>query len=397
MEELLEISQNLVINVNSDFKRYLFERISWNKRLIGIKGARGTGKTTLLLQRLKDLQLPPSQAAYFSLDELYFTTHSLVETASSFYKKGGKLLILDEVHKYPTWSIEIKNLYDRYKNLQIVFTGSSIMEISRQEADLSRRALMYELRGMSYREYLRYQHKISLPALTLNQILSPNSNIRKILPTEFKPLANFEEYIRFGYYPFYREDGEHYYARLRQLVRKIVEYDMAELKGFDIRHAKKLLQLLYVIAQAVPFKPNLTKLSAKTQIHRNSINNYLHFLDEARLIDLLLPEGVSISTLQKPEKIYLNNTNLLYALSETLPSEGTVREVFFNNQLKVEHQVNQASKTDFKIDDKFYFEVGGRNKGGQQIRNLQNTWIVKDGLEYSVGRSIPLWLFGFLY
>jgi len=328
MEELLELSIRLIGKVSLDFKRYLFGEISWNNRLIGIKGARGTGKTTLLLQKLKELNMPINQTAYFSLDELYFTTNSLLETAKIFYQQGGKILVLDEVHKYKDWAREVKNLYDRYDDLQIIFTGSSIIDIAKQEADLSRRALMYELKGMSYREYLYFQHQLTFPVIDLEQLLSVNFKWKDYFPNNFKPLIWFNEYLQFGYYPFYKNDRVNYHKLLRQLVRTIVEVDMAELQGFDIRHAKKMLQLIYVIAQQVPFKPNINSLAQKTGIHRNSINNYLLFLQEARLVFLLNYNGISTATLQKPEKIFMENTNLLYALSEQPPSEGTIRETF---------------------------------------------------------------------
>jgi predicted AAA+ superfamily ATPase len=397
MDDLLIVSQQKISSVNLSFKRYLFSKINWSNRLIGIKGARGTGKTTLLLQWLNQLNLTHKQKAYLSLDELYFTNHSLLESAQSFYQQGGKVLVLDEVHKYPTWSTEIKNLYDRYDDLKIVFTGSSIIEISRQEADLSRRALMYELWGMSYREYLHLTHNLILPILTLDEILDAGGKPLENLPVGFKPLEYFNEYLRYGYYPFYSSNPENYYQLLRQLCRAIVEYDMAELKGFDIRHSKKMLQLLYVVAQQVPFKPNINNLAQKTQIHRNSINNYLYFLHEARLIHLLYEQGISTATLQKPEKIYMGNTNLLYALSESTLSAGTLREVFFNNQVNVLNRVNHTPETDFVVNGSHYFEVGGKSKKTKQIAGLSSAWVVKDNLEYPVGKSIPLWLFGLLY
>lgn len=396
MEELLEISQNRILGVATDFKRYLFQQINWNDRLIGIKGARGVGKTTMLLQWLHEQELSPKEKAYLSLDELYFTTNRLVDAAKYFYQQGGKILVLDEVHKYPTWSVEIKNLYDRYSDLQIIFTGSSIIDISKQEADLSRRALVYELPGLSYREYLELKHKVKLPVLSLEQIVS-DVNIRKFFPVDFKPLAWFNDYLKEGYYPFFIESKESYHRRIQQLVRTIIEFDMAEMKGFDIRHAKKMLQLIYIIAQQVPFKPNINQLSQKTLIHRNTIKNYLYFLHEARLIHLLFTPTSSVAALQKPEKIFLHNTNLLFSLSEQIPSAGTVREVFFNNQLSVQHRVFQSKTTDFEVDHRYHFEIGGKNKTTKQISGLKNAWIVKDNTEFPVGQSIPLWLFGFLY
>lgn len=396
MNELLEISRHKISTVNLDFQRYLAYQIDWSNRLICVKGARGTGKTTLLLQWLRQQNRPSTEIAYFSLDELYFTTHGLLETIRHFYQQGGKTVVLDEVHKYPTWAREIKNLYDRYADLQIVFTGSSIIEIARQEADLSRRALMYELWGLSYREYLEFYHNIKIRPFAVSELLK-GAVMSNMLPLGFKPLAHLDHYFRYGYYPFFKEDETGYHQRLRQLCRTMVEYDMAEIKGFDIRHAKKMLQLLYVIAQQVPFKPNINSLAEKTQIHRNSINHYLYFLHEARLLHLLYAERQSVATLQKPEKVYLNNTNLLYALSEEHPSRGTVREVFCYAQLRIKHKVSQAGTTDFLVDDRYYFEVGGKSKKQKQIASLPSAWLIKDDLEWAVGNTLPLWQLGLLY
>ncbi|TVQ95128.1 MAG: AAA family ATPase [Bacteroidetes bacterium] len=397
MEELLNLSNKLVNDVPVKFKRYLFGKINWNNRLIGIKGARGTGKTTLLLQWLKQKGMPSSKGAYLSLDDIYFTSHSLLDTGNEFYQKGGKFLVLDEVHKYPHWAREIKNLYDRYNDLQIIFTGSSIIDISRQEGDLSRRVLMHELPGLSYREYLKMNGYLDVEAITMDIITENNQGIRNMFPTDFRPLEYFDDYLMHGYYPFYSEDKTGYRTRLRQLVRQIVESDMAEIKGFDIRNAKKMLQLIYIIAQQVPFKPNIVKLSQKSQIHRNSIINYLYFLEEARLIRLLYPSGVSIATLQKPEKIFLNDSNLLYAIAENQLSKGTIRETFFLNQVSVLHRVNQPENIDFEVNGKYLFEVGGTGKNNKQIKGLSNAFVVKDSVEYPAGNALPLWIFGFLY
>lgn len=397
MDDLLSLSQKKIAKVPLGFKRYLLDKINWTNRLIGIKGARGTGKTTMLLQWLNLQKLPTSQVAYFSLDELYFTKHSLVDTAQIFYNQGGKVLALDEVHKYPTWAQEIKNLYDRYEDLHILFSGSSIIDIARQEGDLSRRAVMYELRGLSYREYLNFRHQLDFTPLSLHQLLENTGEIQKLFDDEFKPLAFLKDYFKFGYYPFYESDAESYHMQLRQLTRTIVETDMSELQGFDIRHARKMMQLIYVVAQQVPFKPNITALAAKTGLHRNSVNNYLYFLNEARLIHLLYSPGNSVSTLQKPEKVYLDNPNLLYALAESLPLLGTVREVFFASQVSVTHRIFQGSLADFVVDSKYHFEIGGRTKGTKQIAHIPEGWIVKDDLDFPIGRSIPLWMFGFLY
>jgi len=397
MLKLLEQSEHLLSHISLTFKRYLFDQIKWNSRLIGIKGARGTGKTTLLLQWLKMQDLPPHQAAYFSLDDLYFTQHFLKDTIREFYLQGGKILVLDEVHKYPHWSAEIKNSYDFFPELKIIFTGSSIIDISRQEGDLSRRALMYELPGLSYREYLSMAGILHLPSMDLTSLLTNASDFKKLFPADFRPLQYFGNYLRYGYYPFTLEDAGSAYQRINQLVRTIVNYDMAELKEFDIRNAKKILQLIYVIAQQVPFKPNMTTLAEKTSIHRNSLTNYLHYLEQAKILSLLYPAGISTATLQKPEKIYLNNTSLLYALAEEGAELGAVRETFFLSQIAVNHTVQMPKQGDFIVDKKYTFEIGGKSKTAAQIKGTEHAYVVQDGIETPIGNHLPLWMFGFLY
>jgi len=396
MEELLEISHSLIGRTSLSFERYLKDKIAWDEKLIGIKGARGTGKTTLILQYLKRKKDEGFQVTYFSLDELFFLENSLVETAKAFYQNGGKILALDEVHKYPSWSREIKNLHDRYSDLQIIFSGSSIIDISKVEGDISRRAIIYELHGLSFREYLLFKKNLVLPLLSLEQIISSTNDLRSFFPNDFKPISFFKEYLVTGYFPFSGKNEDLYFQKLRQMIRTIVEYDMAEIKGFDIRNGKKLLQLLYIVAQQVPFKPNLSSLASKTSIHRNSLSLYLQYLAEARLIELLYPEGISVSTLQKPEKIFINNTNYLFALAEKSPEIGSVREIFFQSQIKVNHQINDSKTVDFLVDKSFNFEIGGKNRSRKQLIS-EDHFLVKDDLEYPVGQNIPLWVFGFLY
>ena len=397
MEALLEISRNLVQGVDNSFKRLLYSTIDWNNRLIGIKGQRGCGKTTMLLQRLNELGKSPQEAAYFALDDIYFTTNSLVETATEFHKKGGQYLFLDEVHKYPGWAQHIKSLHDYYADLKIVFTGSSIIDIAREEGDLSRRARMYELQGLSYREYLKYSGVIELQPLSLEEILQKDKPWQRNFPPSFCPLQYFESYLKQGYYPFFKEDPDGLQERLKQLLWKIVESDMAELQDFDVRNAKKMMQLLYILAANVPFKPNISKLAEKTQIHRNTINNYLYFLEQARLIRLLYPTGISVAALQKPEKIYLDNTNLAHAIAVTPPEKGNLRETFFINQLSALHAVRYPGKGDFMVDEKYVFEIGGKNKNDIQIRGTLNSYRVLDDAEFPASDAIPFWVFGFLY
>jgi uncharacterized protein len=397
MEQLLEQSQNLLEATSTDFTRFMIRHVRWNNRLIGIKGARGSGKTTLLLQWIKGLNLPSAQAAYFSMDDLYFTNHSLKETAVKFHRYGGKVLVLDEVHKYDNWAREIKNLYDFYPELKIVFTGSSIIDISKQQGDLSRRALIYELPGLSFREYLEMKKIVKLSAVKLEELLENPNQIRDQLPKDFRPHQFFKDYLQRGYYPFAMDDTDSLHQRINQMIRTVVEYDMAELKDFDVRNAKKVLQLVYLIAQQVPFKPNLSSLAEKSSIHRNSLNNYLYYLEQAKLISLLYPSGKSVSTLQKPEKIFLNNTTLQYSLAEENVEIGSARETFFLSQLLPFHKVHLPETGDFLVNNKFTFEVGGKGKNQKQIKTLKNSFLVKDDIDIAVGNSIPLWMFGMLY
>ncbi len=351
------------------------------------------GKTTLLLQHASIEQKKAPYGVYLSLDDLFFTQNTLLDTIEELQKTGLQRLYLDEVHKYPQWAREIKLIYDRYPNLNVVFTGSSIIDISKEEGDLSRRALMFTLPGLSYREFLDLEYKIQIEPISLNDIT--RSTIMKVLPGDFKPLEHFNAYLRFGYYPFYRQSKEQYPQLLRQLIRTVVEYDMLELRDFDITNAKKMLRLLGIIAVQAPFKPNLSKLAQKTGIHRNTLNNYFQFLMQANLIQLLYPKNYSISALQKPEKIFLNNTNLLYALADQPPNIGTVREHFAISQLSVAHQISQPKEGDFLIDGKVLLEIGGKNKSANKYS--ESVILVLDNLEFPVAGKVPLWLLGVLY
>lgn len=397
MEALFNQYQSLIRQSFPEFKRFLFDEIHWSSRLIGIKGARGTGKTTMLLQWLKSQKLPPQKAIYISLDDIYFSNNSLKETLIEFHEKGGEIAVLDEVHKYSNWSKEIKNIYDFYPNLKIIFTGSSILDISKQEADLSRRAVIYELPGLSYREYLVLRHNLKLPQFSLSEIIENRSNIQAFLPADFQPLVHFSEYLKLGYYPFLLDEPQTSHLRMNQLIRTVVETDMAELKDFDLRNAKKILQLLYVIAQQVPFKPNISSLAEQTGIHRNTLNNYLHFLEQAKMISLLYTAGRSTAVLQKPDKIYLNNPNLIHALAEDKSNIGNIRETFFNTHVSHVAELSLPKNGDFYVDNKYTFEVGGKNKNKKQLEGIENGYVVKDDISFSSGDTIPLWLFGFLY
>lgn len=398
LTELLAQSDRHSERTDLNFTRYLFAQLPWQDRLIGIKGARGVGKTTLLLQKLKSLKESSPRAVYLPLDDLHFSRFSIFDTVSEIIKLGGKYIFMDEVHKYAGWAREIKLIYDRHTDVQVVFTGSSVIDISKEEAELGRRVALYDLHGLSYREYLNLAYGEELEAISLDSILSRNGqSFRQLYPPAFKPLKHFLEYLQFGYYPFFKEYHETFHLRLRQMVRFIVEHDMSEIKEFDIRNAKKMLQLITIIAAQVPFKPNFSKLADKSGLHRNSLANYMQYLERAKIVNLLDPQNYSTAALQKPEKVYFENTNLMYALAELKPEIGAIRETFAYNQLAQGHIVRHNKIGDFIIDGKWVFEVGGTSKTRDQLSGKENEFLIIDNLEYPLLDKIPLWAIGFLY
>lgn len=398
MERIKIKSAFLREEVETAHIRHLYYQIDWSDRLIGILGARGTGKTTLLLQRLK-LNFPDNEVAlYISMDDIYFASHSLIELAETFRLRGGKILFIDEVHKYNGWAREIKNIYDTYKDVYIVFTGSSVIDIYQQEADLSRRAVCYELAGLSFREYLRFADIYSTEIIELSDILYDHTQIALKLGKAFKPILHFEAYLDHGYYPFFKENIHTYFLRIEQVIRLIVETELRFVDGFDINNTNKVMQLLAILAENVPFKPNISKLSDKIGISRQTTTQYLHYLEKARLINMLNVAGASISTLQKPEKVYLENPNLHRAIASAETNLGSRRESFLLNQLRnAKHDVSLPPTGDFLVDRKITIEVGGKTKGRKQIVGVENAFIAADDLEVGIENKIPLWLFGFLY
>ncbi|TYR35976.1 ATP-binding protein [Sphingobacterium phlebotomi] len=398
MEKLKIKSIFLREEVETIHIRHLYYQIDWSDRLVGILGARGTGKTTLLLQRLK-LNFPDDDAAlYISLDDIYFASNSLIALVENFRLRGGKILFMDEVHKYNGWAREIKNIYDTYKDIYIVFTGSSVIDIYQQEADLSRRTVFYELTGLSFREYLRFADVYAAETIGLSDILDHHTQIALKLSKAFKPILHFEAYLDHGYYPFFKENLRTYFLRIEQVIRLIVETELRFVDGFDINNSNKVMQLLAILAENVPFKPNISKLSDKIGISRQTVTQYLHYLEKARLINLLNAAGASISTLQKPEKVYLENPNLHRAIASGEANQGSRRESFLLNQLRnAKHEVSLPATGDFLVDRRITIEVGGKAKGRKQIEGVENAFIAADDLEVGVENKIPLWLFGFLY
>ena len=398
MENLYHTSYQLLGRTDLSFVRYLYPSIKWQNRLIGITGARGTGKTTLLLQHIKkNFGNAPKEVLYASLDNIWFSSNRLFDLATDFEKMGGKYLFLDEVHKYDNWSQEIKNIYDSFPGLKVVFTGSSMLEIYKGNADLSRRAIHYTLNGLSFREFILFEKGIEFPVIALKDLIDNHLTFASQVNEKIKPLPLFQQYLREGYYPYYKEHCELYDEQLLHTVNVILDTDLPSVENIEIHTIKKIKQLLFIIAQRVPFSPNIKELAAMLVVSRKSVLNYLTYLEKAQLLNLLQQDVSGLRALTKPEKIYLNNTNLAYALENEKPDIGNLRETFFLNQLKAVSQVTSAKKADFTVDKNYVFEVGGKNKGHEQIMGLKNAYLALDNLEYGFGNKIPLWMFGMLY
>lgn len=397
MNNIQEKFQMKIQETSLDFIRGQMTDIAWEARLIGIKGARGVGKTTLILQYIKKNLPLNEETLYVSLDQIWFAEHKLIDLADNFVKKGGKYLFLDEVHKYPNWAQELKNIYDDYPQLKIVFTGSSLLEILNARADLSRRAIVYSMQGLSYREYLNLTLKENFPVYKLNEILSDHVKLAQDLNARVKPLQYFQNYLKSGYYPFFQEAPNLYFQRLEEVVSMILEIELPLLRKVDIAYVNKLKQLLHIIAQSVPFMPNISKLSERIGINRNTLISYLYFLQEAQVIRNLYKDAKGITKLQKPDKIFLENTNLYYAFSSNNANMGNLRETFFANQLSNAHLIEYTVQGDFKVAGTYTFEIGGSHKTSQQLKGIENSYVVADNIEYGTGNKIPLWLFGFLY
>jgi len=397
MYTLIEKSYQKVRDVDARFIRSIMYKIDWTDRLIGIRGARGVGKTTLLLQRIKKFLGNTSETLYVSLDNLWFAEHSLLNLVDFFVKRGGKFLFLDEVHKYPMWSQAIKNIYDDFPDLKVVFTGSSMLEILNARADLSRRAIVYDIQGLSFREFLNITQKTDFQAISLSDILKSHKDISDEILSKVKPLQFFSKYLQHGYYPFFTEGTVRFSYRLEEIVNMILEVELPLLRNIDSAYIPKIKQLLQIVAESVPFIPNIDNLSKRIEIHRNTLLSYLYYLRETQLTNQLHKDISGINRLQKPEKIYLENSNLAYTLAEKNTDIGNIRETFFLNQLSYNHTVEYPNEGDFWVDKKFLFEIGGKSKSGKQIKGANNAYIAADNIEYGFDKKIPLWLFGMLY
>lgn len=393
-----EISLRRVREISTDLKRFLYDRIDWRDRLIAITGARGAGKTTLILQHIRDQYRDhPEKALYVSLDNLWFETHSLADVADMHYKRGGTHLFIDEVHYLKNWQILIKNIYDDHPGLNIVYTGSSLLRIGAESGDLSRRQITYHLPGLSFREYLLFEGAGDHQAIDLTDLLRDHVSIADAVVEKTKVFRYFYDYLKKGYYPFYKEVFSGFETRLMQVVNQILESDYPEVESINYTSVQKIKKMLYILAQSCPQTPNMSALYRELDTDRNQGLKMLYILERADLLNLLASERSSLKNMSRPEKIYLDNTNLMAACTENI-NTGTLRETFFLNQLRSSgHIVLYPETGDFLVDGRYLFEVGGKKKSFDQIRDMADSFLAIDDEEIGRGNKIPLWMFGFLY
>ena len=395
IDYLYQISNRKINQISLDYKRPLYYRINWDNRLIGIKGPKGVGKSTLLLQHIKETFADRSKVLYVSLDNMWFSTNDLVELVEYHYTHGGTHIFLDEIHKYKNWQDCVKNIYDDYPDLHIVYTGSSILKLKSGDGDLSRRVRSYEMSGLSFREYLIFEGALEHPAINLEEILTGHVSIASEIVSRIKVLPYFESYLTNGYYPFYKEEGDGYLLRVQEVITQTIDMDIPAVEDVEYGTLQKLKKLLMILAVQVPFIPKMNELYQELDTNREQGLKLLNLLQQAKLISMLKTPVKALKNISAPDKLYLDNTNMMYALSGNAEI-GTVRETFFMNQLSILHEVSLPAKGDFKIDQKYLFEVGGRKKSFDQIKDEKDSFLAIDSIETGNGNRIPLWLFGFL-
>ena len=398
METLIKKHKMFISQTSMDIVRDMVNQVNWSKPLVAIKGSRGVGKTTMMRQYIRQTYgVNAGEALYCVLDSIYFTSNSLFDLAERFYQLGGKHLFLDEVHKYPTWSKEIKEINDLYPTLKITFTGSSLIQILNADADLSRRVLSYTMEGLSFREFLLFYKGIKLPQCTLADILKNADQICEEVNARCRPQKMFEEYLRVGYYPFYDGDETEYYSRLENVVNFIIDQEMTVFCGLEPAYTRRVKAMLLFLANNVPYEVNIAKLASYLELSKNTILNYLSNMQRAELLNLLYADNKSVTKMQKPDKIFIHNPNMLLALGDNCPI-GTLRECFVVNQLRVNHQVEYSKNAgDFKVDGKITFEVGGEGKTFEQIAVMPDSYVLADNMEFPVGKKLPIWLVGLTY
>ena len=397
MDRLYKTYGRLLAETDLSFTRYLYEKINWDNKLIVIKGAKGVGKTTMLLQHILRTFEDKQKALYASLDHIWFANHSILDLAEYHYTHGGTHLFLDEVHKYKGWQQEIKNIYDSYPHLNIIVTGSSMLKLEESlVGDLSRRHRQYTLEGLSFREYLMLEQVATLPVLTLEEVLQDHFMKASQITSKIKVLQHFEKYLESGYYPFYREEGDGFFDRLQQVIDTITTSEIPSVSNIEYDSVYKAKQLLAILAERTPYTLNISSLCNTMQSSRNNVLKLIDLMDKAALVRRLYSVDNGMNLLTKPEKILFYNTNLMYCLTPQVDS-GTMRETYFASQIGLNHKMYMPNQGDLVVDGKWLFEVGGKGKGFSQIKDIQNSFVVSDDMEIGHGNKIPLWLFGLLY
>ena len=386
---LIEFMEGQLKQTTSSFHRYMYDQISWESRMFGLVGPRGVGKSTMILQYMKKHR-EERHMLYVAADHLYFSSHTLVETVDEFAKEGGEQIFIDEIHKYENWSRELKQIHDSHPDLKVGFTGSSVLDIYKGYSDLSRRAPIFMMQGLSFREYLALFHSIEAPVYSLDDILSQQARLDAVS----HPLPLFREYLQRGYYPFSADSD--FNMRLRQVINQTMEVDIPQYANMNASTGRKLKKLLAVIAQSVPFKPVMDTLAAVIGVSRNVLPDYFLYMEQAGMIGQLRDDAGGIRGIGKVEKVYLDNTSLAYLLGREATDIGNIRETFFYNQMRVTHDVISSRINDFEIDGKT-FEVGGKRKGKKQITDAAEGYVVRDDIEVGNGNIIPLWAFGLSY
>lgn len=396
MQTIINNYHRKIANVDLRFKRYLYNQINWSARIIGIKGARGVGKTTLLLQHILENYENIDQTLYASLDDLWFANHNLMDLVDWADQHGITRLYLDEVHRYEQWSETLKNIYDNYPEMSIVYTSSSLLLMDYGKVDLSRRQTTYTLYGMSFREYLAFEDVLHIEAIPLEELLEHHVSKAMEIVKETKIASHFESYLNHGYYPFYRESGVDYSARLRETVSVVIDYDLPAVENMSFETIQKVKKLVMIISERVPFEPKMSELWRQLVTNNELGLRMLYALDKAQILSLLTSKAKNYKFLYKPDKIFLGNTNLMHVLCQEV-NKGNERETFFMNQLAVGHDVKHPLQGDFLVDGRFSFEVGGRKKTFEQIADIPGSFLAVDDTEIGHGNRIPLWLFGFTY
>ena len=396
LEKLFKFQNRLKKNQNIEYKRYLYNEINFDDKMIAIFGARGIGKTTLLFQYLKELEDKKIKALYISMDYPFLSGVDLIDLVEEFVEDGGEYLLLDEIHRYKDFSAYLKTIYDLF-SIKVIFTGSSATSILNSKSDLSRRVTLYSLNGFSFREYLEIKNKTTLNNYSFENLITNHLEIANGITNENRDILNdFNNYLKIGYYPFYFDKQTSYYQNLLNTINLTIDLDLTSLGLIEQKYTYKLKKLLEVVCESKPFEVNYTKIATTAEISRAKLYDYIEFLNDGQMLLLVNEHTKGIKKINKPAKIYLNNTNLLFAYCES-DEIGTIRETFFANQVSLKYKLNIAKEGDFLVESKYTLEIGGKNKTFKQIKDIDNSFVVSDDIEVGFGNKIPLWIFGFLY